>query len=196
MLNEGYFEKLLDVQCFDLRAVQSLRENLRHQEISASRYANPLAKSTAVNSLDMVILGATEIDVDFNVNVHTDSQGLIMGGSGGHSDTAAGAKLAIIIAPLFRARLPIVVDRVLTISTPGDTVDVLVTQRGIAVNPKRPELKTRLKDAGLPVLDIEELKHMAEKITGKPKPLKRGERVVADVEYRDFRVIDHIYALD
>ena len=200
MLNEGYFEKLLDVQCFDLRAVESIRRDPRHQEISAARYASPLAKSAAVNSLDIVILGATEIDVNFNVNVHTDSKGLIMGGSGGHSDTAAGAKLAIIIAPLFRSRLPVVVDRVLTLSTPGKTVDVLVTQRGIAVNPKREDLKMRLKEARLnkarlPVYEIDELKHMAEKITGKPAALKRGEQIVADIEYRDGSVIDHIYAL-
>ena len=79
-----------------------------------------------MDSLDVVILGATQIDTDFNVNVHTDSNGYIMGGSGGHSDTAAGAKLTMIVAPLFRARLPIVVDQVLAVSTPGDTVDVLV----------------------------------------------------------------------
>ena len=64
-----------------------------------------------------------------------------MGGSGGHSDTAAGAKLAMIIAPLFRARLPIVTERVRCISTPGRDVDVLVTQRGVAVNPRRAELR-------------------------------------------------------
>lgn len=102
-------------------------------------------RSSAVDSLDVVILGATQIDTDFNVNVHTDSNGYIMGGSGGHSDTAAGAKMAMIIAPLTRARLSIVVDRVLTVSTPGSTIDVLVTQRGIAVNPRQQELKERLR---------------------------------------------------
>ncbi|MBQ7085988.1 MAG: citrate lyase subunit alpha, partial [Clostridia bacterium] len=93
MMNAGCFESLLDVQCFDLDAVESIRTNPRHREISAMQYASPNAKSSAVDSLDVVILGATEIDTDFNVNVHTDSNGYIMGGSGGHSDTAAGAKL-------------------------------------------------------------------------------------------------------
>ncbi|MEG0986611.1 MAG: citrate lyase subunit alpha [Clostridia bacterium] len=194
MLKDGYFEKLMDVQCFDLQAVQSIRENPAHQEISASRYASPFAKSCAADQLDVVILGATEIDTQFNVNVHTDSNGLIIGGSGGHSDVAAGAKLTMIVAPLFRARLPIVVDRVLTISTPGNTVDVLVTQRGIAVNPARKDLRDKLVAAGLPVLDIEALKEMAERITGKPAPIKRGERVVATVEYRDGSILDKIYA--
>ncbi|MEF9974013.1 MAG: citrate lyase subunit alpha, partial [Clostridia bacterium] len=31
MLKDGYFEKLMDVQCFDLQAVQSIRENPAHQ---------------------------------------------------------------------------------------------------------------------------------------------------------------------
>ena len=91
------------------------------------QYASPGSRGAVVDSLDVVILGATEIDTDFNVNVHTDSNGYIMGGSGGHSDTAAGAKLSMIIAPMFRARLPIVTDHVTCVSTPGKDIDVLVT---------------------------------------------------------------------
>ena len=136
MLEAGLFQALIDVQCFDLKAVESIRSNPAHQEVSATQYAGVSGRSAAVDSLDVVLLGATQVDVDFNVNVHTDSNGFIMGGSGGHSDTAAGAKLAIIIAPLTRARLPLVVDRCLCVSTPGRTIDVVVTQRGIAVNTK------------------------------------------------------------
>ena len=128
-----------------------------------------------MDSLDVVILGATQVDTDFNVNVHTDSNGNIMGGSGGHCDTAAGAKLAIVVAPLIRARLPLIVDQVLCKSTPGDTIDVIVTQRGIAVNPKRKELK-----------------EIAEKITGVPKKVELGNRVVANVLYRDGTLLDTI----
>ena len=95
MLNNGCFSALYDVQCFDLRAVESIRTNPNHMEITAAHYASPTAKSSAVDSLDVVILGATEIDTEFNVNVHTDSNGYIMGGSGGHSDTAAGAKFLL-----------------------------------------------------------------------------------------------------
>lgn len=192
MLEEGYFTSLMDVQCFDLRAVQSIRDNPRHYEISASRYASPGVKSAVVDSLDAVVLGATEIDTQFNVNVHTDSNGYIIGGSGGHNDAAAGAKLTMIVAPLFRARLPIVVDKVMTTTTPGDTVDVLVTQRGVAVNPRRPELRDSLKHGGIPVYDIGELQRMAERVTGKPNTVKPSGRVVAEVEYRDGRMIDEI----
>ncbi len=195
MLNAGCFRSLMDVQCFDLKAVESIRTNPAHQEISAMHYASPAAASAVVDNLDVVILGATEVDTDFNVNVHTDSNGYIMGGSGGHSDTAAGAKLSMIIAPLFRARLPIVTDHVSCISTPGRDIDVLVTQRGIAVNPKNQELTQRLKDAGLNVVDIHELKEIAERITGKPAKLARGDRRVANVIYRDGTQIDEILSV-
>ena len=125
--------------------------------------------------------------------MHTDSNGKIMGGSGGHSDTAAGAKLAMIIAPLSRARLPIVKDRVFCVSTPGRTIDVLVTQKGVAVNPARKELAERLKDAGIKVADIHDLKAEAEKLCGVPAALEKGEREVAEVIYRDGNKIDSIY---
>ena len=195
MLNEGCFTSLMDVQCFDLRAVESIRTNPAHHEISAMQYASPAAKSAVVDHLDVVLLGATEIDTDFNVNVHTDSAGCIMGGSGGHSDTAAGAKLSMIIAPLFRARLPIITGRVRCISTPGRDVDVVVTQRGVAVNPAKPDLALRLKDAGLPIVDIHELKQIAERITGVPAVPPEGGRVVARVLSRDGEPLDVIRQL-
>ena len=196
MLNDGCFDALMDVQCFDLKAVESIRSNPRHAEISATHYASPRAKSAVVDSLDVVILGATQIDTDFNVNVHTDSNGRIMGGSGGHSDTAAGAKLSMIIAPLSRARLPIVTDRVTCVSTPGSTIDVLVTQKGVAVNPKDKELALRLKDAGVRVVDIHELKALAERASGVPEKPRFTDRIVADVIYRDGTVIDRIRAVE
>ena len=193
MLQAGCFRTLMDVQCFDLKAVESIRTDPRHQEISAMQYASPASRSAVVDSLDVVILGATEIDTDFNVNVHTDSNGYIMGGSGGHSDTAAGAKLSMIIAPMFRARLPIVTDKVTCISTPGENIDVLVTQGGIAVNPKNVELTANLKAAGLPIVDIHELKEKTERITGKPARLPKGDRVVAEVIGRNSNLQDVIY---
>ena len=195
MLNEGCFTSLMDVQCFDLKAVESIRTNPAHHEISAMQYASPAAKSAVVDHLDVVLLGATEIDTGFNVNVHTDSAGCIMGGSGGHSDTAAGAKLSMIIAPLFRARLPIITGRVRCISTPGRDVDVVVTQRGVAVNPAKPDLALRLKDAGLPIVDIHELKQIAERITGVPAVPPEGGRVVARVLSRDGKPLDVIRQL-
>jgi citrate lyase subunit alpha/citrate CoA-transferase len=98
----------------------------------------------------------------------------------------------MIIAPLSRARLPIVTDRVTCVSTPGSTIDVLVTQKGVAVNPKDKELALRLKDAGIKVVDIHELKELAERTNGVPDKPRLGEKIVADVIYRDGTVIDHI----
>lgn len=193
MLRAGCFEELRDVQCFDLKAVESIRTDPRHHEISAFEYASPANEHAWVNSLDAVILGATEIDTGFNVNVHTNSSGTIMGGSGGHSDTAAGAKLAMVIAPLFRARQPIITERVGCVSTPGRDIDVFVTQYGIAVNPKNEELWDRLIRAHLPIVSIEELKAKAESLCGVPKALEHGDKVAAKVIGRDGEVQDLIY---
>ena len=165
---DGFIGRLLDVQSFDGEAIRSIGENRYHTEIDASYYANPLNKGCAVNKLNVVILSALEIDKDFNVNVITCSDGIIRGASGGHSDTAVGSGLSIIVAPLVRGRTATVIDSVQTVITPGSTVDVLVTDRGIAVNPRRPEIMERLKSCKLPVYSIEELKNKAEKIVGRP----------------------------
>lgn len=190
MFEEGLFRAIFDVQCFDLKAAQSYKNNKAHQGMSASMYGNPHNRGAVVNNLDVMILGATEIDTKFNANVTTGSNGVIMGGSGGHSDTAAGAKLAIVVTQLMKGRLPIVVDDVTTVTTPGETIDVLVTERGIAVNPLRKELESKLKEAGLPVMKIEELKEIAEKMTGRPEKIEFDDKIVAIVEYRDGTVID------
>jgi citrate lyase subunit alpha/citrate CoA-transferase len=190
MLEDGLFNSIMDVQCFDLKAVESYRENPKHQAMSASMYANPHNKGAVVNNLDVMILGATEIDLNFNVNVTTGSSGVIMGGSGGHSDTAAGSKLSIVVTNLVKARLPIIKDSVTTVTTPGESIDVLVTERGIAVNPRREDLIEKLKAMNLPIMTIEDLKNIAEKMTGKPKAIELSEDIVAVVEYRDGTVID------
>lgn len=195
LLTSGCFQTLYDVQCMDLAAVDSLSKNPGHVEVSNEHYASPAAKSSIVESLDAAVLGATEIDLEFNVNVHTDSNGLIMGGSGGHSDIADCNKLAVVVAPLWRNRLPVVRERVTCISTPGHTVDVFVCQAGIAVNPAREDLRLRLKDAGLNVRSIEELKVMAERFTGHPAPLRYEKNVVAEVLFRDGSLLDTIHTV-
>ena len=193
MLQAGCFKTILDGQTFDLDSIDSLRNDPRHQEVSLYHYAGPDAGSCIVDQLDTVFVGATEIDTNFNVNVHTDSNGFIMGGSGGHSDICAGSKMSVVITPVFRNRLPMIRDRVTTITTPGKDIDVVVTQAGVAVNPKNTELKARLQAAGLPIVDIHELQAKAERLTGKPQPIRHGDKVVAEVIYRDGTVIDRIY---
>ena len=194
MLEAGCFHAIQDVQCFDLKAVESIRMNPRHREITASHYASPTAKSSAASSLDVVVLGATQIDKGFNVNVHTDSQGYIIGGSGGHTDVAECAKLTIIVAPLSRARMPVVVDKVVCVSTPGSSVDMLVTQYGITVNPVHKGLAEKMEDAGLPLKTMEELVELAYKINGIPSLSERNKgRVVAQVLNRDGSLLDEIF---
>lgn len=193
MLKENLFDKLYDVQCFDLDAVKSYHNNQNHLAMSASLYANPYEEAVIADKLDFVILGATEIDLNFNVNVTTDSYGNIMGGSGGHSDTAHGAKVTVITTNLIKSRLPIIKDRVTTITTPGEDIDVLVTERGIAINPKRTDLLDNLKKSKLNIMSIEKLYQLGHKITGTPRKITQSSEVVGVVEYRDGTVIDCIY---
>lgn len=192
MLEEGLLQAIYDVQDFDIPALQSLKNNPKHQEMSASFYANPHNGGPIVNQLDVVILSATEMDIDFNVNVITDSNGVIMGASGGHCDTAAGAALSIVVAPLLRGRLPMILDRVNTIVTPGETVDVIVTERGVAVNPLRQDLRDNLKEAHVPLVEIQDLQRMAYELAGRPDPIQLSDEVVGIVEYRDGTVLDVI----
>lgn len=193
MLEAGLFRHLFDVQCFDLRAVESYRSDARHLGMSASMYASPLGRGAVVDRLTTMILGAAEVDLDFNVNVTTGSDGRILGGSGGHADAACGAQLAIVTTRLATATAPKVVERVRCITTPGATVDVVVTEAGIAVNPRRGELAERLRAAGLPVRPIEALQAEAARLAPAPagaRPGPDGGRIVAVVEYRDGTVID------
>ena len=190
MLDAGLFRNIFDVQCFDLKAVESYRSEPRHMSMSAALYANPHCRGAVVDRLDAMILGAAEVDLDFNVNVTTGSNGRILGGSGGHADTADGSKLAIVTTQLASSAGPKIVDRVRCITTPGSTIDVLVTEAGVAVNPARPDLADRMQAAGLKVRSITELRAAAAALASAAAPKKDEGRVVAVVEYRDGSVID------
>ena len=200
MHEKGLLHTLYDTQSFDQTAIASLARNAGHVEVSAETYASPLAKGgPIVNDLDFVILGATEIDTDFNVNVITDSNGRVISGAGGHGDTAEGAKMTVITAPLYRNKYPTIVDHVSTVTTPGRFVDLFVCQEGIAVNTalsRNVELASRLKDEGIPVWDMHDLQKRAEQFTGKLPPLSKGKKIVGDVYWRDGSVIDHIFSMD
>lgn len=187
---KGLIQHVVDVQSFDSDGAASLRDSPAHLEISANEYANPTSKAAYVDRVDVVILSALEIDLEFNVNVITGSNGVIRGASGGHCDVAAAANLTIVVAPLVRGRIPTVVRRVATTVTPGESIDVLVTDHAIAVNPSRPEVEKKLREAHLPVVTIDELRQRAVALTGEPEPLEFTERVVGIVRYRDGSVID------
>ena len=193
MLEEGLVDKLYDVQCFDLSAVESLSKNKMHIPIDASRYANPSNDQRVIKDLDVVILGATEIDLDFNVNVTTDSHQTLIGGSGGHSDTATEAKVSVIVSPLIKGRIPIIKDRVTTITTLGKNIDCFVTERGIAINPLRKDLIEKLKNSKLKIYTIKELSEIAISFTNIPKDILKKDKVIGEIEDRTLRIIDYIY---
>lgn len=190
LLDKGLTSYLLDTQAFDLSAVESVK-NPKHFRISAGAYANPFNKGAFVNKLDYVILAALEVDVDFNVNVVVGSDGIITGAQGGHPDTAAGAKCTIVISPLLQGRIPAVCTKVTTVTTPGESVDVVVTDYGVAINPLRQDLIAAMEGVeGIPFCTIEELRDMAYDITGEPEPVRFGERVVGIIESRDGTILD------
>lgn len=190
LLEKGFIRTIVDAQCFDKTAIESISSNPKHYEITTSEYADPLNKGAFVNKLDFVILGALEIDTDFNVNVTTGSDGVLRGAPGGHPDTAAGSKCSIIVAPLIRGRIPTVVESVVNITTPGEAVDVLVTDYGIAVNPLRQDLIKYLCQAGLPLVTIQELLDTAISIVGKPDPIVFEPEIVGIIESRDGTIMD------
>ena len=190
LLAKGLIDKIVDTQDFDMGAIESIKTNPNHIEISASEYADPFNKGAYVNKLDFVILASLEVDVNFNCNVVVGSDGMITGAQGGHPDTAAGSKVCIIVTPLVRGRMATVCEDVVTVTTPGDCVDVLVTDYGIAVNPLRPDLIKCLDDAGIPHVSIESLKEKAYSIVGRPDPVQFKDKVVAVLEARDGTILD------
>lgn len=193
MLEKGLVEKLYDVQCFDLDAIQSLKRNPQHYAISANDYANPSNPNRVTKGLDIVILGATEVDINFNVNVTTDSYNTIIGGSGGHADTASDAFVSIIVSPLLKARTSVVKEHVNTITTSGKHIDCIVTERGIAINPLRQDLLEKLKHSNLDIVSIETLMERAYSYTGVPESTTYKGKPFGVVEDRDGTTIDTLH---
>ena len=115
---------------------------------------------------------------------------MITGAQGGHPDTAAGAKCTIVITPLIQGRSPAVCTDVTTVTTPGETVDVIVTDYGIAVNPARPDLFEAAEKCGAQVYTIEQLRDIAYSIVGEPEKVQFGDRIVGIIEARDGTVMD------
>jgi len=192
ILRQGLVRTILDGQAFDTDAITSLREDKDHVIMDPGQYANYDSRGCSTYMLDAAFLGATEVDLDFNVNVNTHSDGQLLHGIGGHQDVAAGAKMTAITIPTLRGRLPVIVDRVTTVTTPGEVIDVVVTERGIAVNPKREDLKDRFQTAGLPVRRLEDIKAEADRLTQPPGKPVFGDEIIALIEWRDGTVIDTV----
>jgi len=189
MLEEGLVEYILDGQTFDLDGVNSMASNPDHVWTSPFTSYNYHGKGNFANLVDVAILGATEVDVNFNANVVTHSDGFLLHGLGGWQNCLF-SKTVILPLPLFRDRIPVIIDNVTTLCGPGELIDVIVTERGIAINPLRNDLIKKVKGSGLPIKGIKELKEEAEMICGKAKKPKFEEEIVAAVKWVDGTIID------
>ena len=194
MLEEGQMGHILDAQAFDLEAVSSIERNPGHIPYSVFNAYNYHSKGNLTSMMDIMILGATEIDINFNGNVVTHSDGCLLHGIGGWQNCLH-ARNVIIPVPLFRDRIPVITDRVTTLCGPGELIDVVITERGIAINPLREDLVDSVKDSGLPLKTIEELREEAWEICGKPQKPLFEEDIVAAIKWVDGTVIDVVRKL-
>jgi len=191
MLEEGLVDFILDGQTFDLEGVRSMRENAGHVNTSPFTSYNYHGKGNFASQVDVVILGATEVDVNFNANVVTHSDGYLLHGIGGWQNCLF-AKTTILPIPLFRDRMPVILEEVTTLCGPGELIDVIVTERGIAINPLRKDLIEKTKGSGLPMKTIQELKEEAEQICGKPEKPVLGDEFVSVIKWVDGTIIDAV----
>src|SRR5947208_4240283 len=195
LLQEGLTDYILDVQTFDLDGVRSMANNPNHLATSPFTSYNYHGKGNFASLIDAVVLGATEVDTNFNANVVTHSDGRLLHGIGGWQNCLA-AKCTILAVPSFRDRIPVIVDEVTTLCGPAELIDVIVTERGVAINPRRQDLIDAVKGSNLPIRPIQDIKAEVERICGgkpaKPKPL---DRPVAVVKWVDGTVLDTVWQL-
>ncbi len=206
MLEEGTLRHLLHGQLFEPseKVIHSLLHNPFHYSLSTGMYASVANKECAVNMLDVAVLSALEIDRNFNVNTVC-ANGRIIGGIGGGQDVAAGADLTIMFLPLATGKdgkgFPKVVEEVYTITTPGEVIDVVVTEEYVCVNPLskssyRDAVLNNASEHGLKLVSMDELvaksKEKAESFGKLPVKNETTDEVVHIIEWRDGTVLDTI----
>jgi len=192
MLADGLIEHILDGQTFDLEGVRSMREDPRHVNTSPFTSYNFHGKGNFASMIDVAVLGATEVDLDFNANVVTHSDGRLLHGIGGWQNCLA-ARCAMLLVPSFRDRIPVIVDEVTTLCGPGELVDVVVTERGIAINPARQDLLDAVRGGSLPIRPIADLKAELDRLCGVPAEIPRSRDPVAVVKWVDGTVLDTVW---
>jgi citrate lyase subunit alpha/citrate CoA-transferase len=192
MLEQGLTDYILDGQSFDLDGVRSLRDNPAHLATSPFTSYNYHGKGNFAGLLDCVVLGATEVDLDFNANVVTHSDGQLLHGIGGWQD-ALFSRCTILTVPTFRDRVPVIRERVTTLCGPGELIDVVITERGIAINPRRADLLEALRGSGLPLRTLAELRAEAEAICGRPAQPSLGQQPIGVVAWVDGTLLDSVW---
>ena len=197
LLEEGLTDYILDGQTFDLEGVRSMRENPNHVNTSPFTSYNFHGKGNFASIVDAAVLGATEVDVHFNGNVVTHSDGYLLHGIGGWQNCLY-SKCTILAIPSFRDRIPVIVDEVTTLCGPGELIDVIITERGIAINPKRKDLIKAVKNSSLPIKTIQEIKKEVDEICGgsPSKPKVNKDNVVAVIKWVDGTVLDSVFQIE
>ncbi len=193
MHRKGLVKNAYGLQCFDVESIKYIAET-RRLITDIGHYADPSSKGRFLDGLHATMLGATEVDTNFNVNVNTHSDGRLLHGIGGHQDSAAGANLTMITVPVFRKTIPVIRDVVTTITTPGDVIDAIVTDQGIAINPKRTDLLEKLRaKSDINIVSIDSLKQMADDETGGPPEIDLGDEIIGITKWRNGELLDVIY---
>jgi citrate lyase subunit alpha/citrate CoA-transferase len=194
MLEEGLTDYILDGQTFDLEGVRSMRENANHVNTSPFTSYNFHGKGNFASMVDTAVLGATEVDINFNANVASHSDGYLLHGIGGWQNCLF-SKCTILAIPSFRDRIPVIVDEVTTICGPGELIDVIITERGIAINPKRKDLLKAVKNSDLPIKPIKQIYEEVNQLCGgaPAKPNLNKNKVVAIIKWVDGTVIDSVF---
>lgn len=196
MLEAGETDFILDGQTFDLEGVRSVRENPNHVMTTPFNSYNYHGKGNIASVLDCALLGATEVDLEFNANVVSHSDGRMLHGIGGWQD-ALFAKCTILAVPSFRNRNPVIREHLTTLCGPGELVDVVVTERGIAINPRRADLISAVSGTGLPIKSLEELKATADSVCGGPPDAPALSDVpVGVVTWVDGTLLDTLYKVE
>jgi len=196
LLSEGLTDYILDGQTFDLAGVESIASNPHHVATSPFTSYNYHGKGNFASLVDAVVLGATEVDVNFNANVNTHSDGLLLHGIGGWQNCLF-SRCTILALPSFRDRIPVLVEKVTTLTGPGELIDVIVTERGIAINPGRTDLLEAVGGSTLPIRRIEEIKAEVESITGgPPAPARLTDKPVAVIKWIDGTVLDTVWQVE
>ncbi|HPO55543.1 MAG TPA: citrate lyase subunit alpha [Ignavibacteriaceae bacterium] len=194
LLEEGLTDYILDGQTFDLEGVRSMRENPNHVNTSPFTSYNFHGKGNFASIIDTAVLGATEVDINFNANVVSHSDGYLLHGIGGWQNCLY-SKCTILAIPSFRDRIPVIVDEVTTLCGPGELIDVIITERGIAINPLRKDLIKAMKGSLLPIKTITQLRDEVFAICGgvPMKPKTDRKQVVAVVKWVDGTILDSVF---
>ncbi|MCU0332168.1 MAG: citrate lyase subunit alpha, partial [Ignavibacteriaceae bacterium] len=108
------------------------------------------------------------------------------------------SKCTILAIPSFRDRIPVIVDEVTTLCGPGELIDVIATERGLCINPKRKDLLKAMKNSSIPIIDIKDLKKQVDEICGDApaKPKVNKDKVVAIIKWVDGTVLDSVFQVE